>query len=144
MESTQNLLNELISIKQRYERVLDRFGEFVSEILAVMKADERLAGIDLIVNDDNSLNIRYLDRELFVKFSLQIDDDGNRKELLTCYKINGIHEHEYKKIHSLTFDGQGRTDIPPAEGQDPYEINNRVDALNILFHWLRVSLNESS
>jgi hypothetical protein len=84
MESTQNLLNELISIKERYERLLGRFNEFAAEILAVMKVDERLAGMELIVNDDNSLKVRYLDRELIAKFSLLIDNDGNRKGVLTC------------------------------------------------------------
>jgi hypothetical protein len=61
MESTKNLLNELISIKERYERLLGRFNEYAAEILALKK---------LIVNDDNSLKIGDLDRELIAEFSL--------------------------------------------------------------------------
>lgn len=144
MESTQHLLNELILIKERREGLLGRFNGFVEEILAVLKVDERLAGIELINNGDNSLNIRYLDRELFAKFSLLIDRDGNGNGVITCYKVCSIPDHEYKQIHSFHFDSQGRADIPPVEGRGLYEIYNRVDALNILFYWLRISFNENS
>lgn len=144
MESANNLISDIANIKERYDRLLNRFNEFVAQILAVKGEDVRFNDIEIIDKGDNSINIRYLDRELIARFTFFINADGNRKGYVTCYKVSGYPKPEPIIIHSFNFTAQGETDLPPNNEGDPYELQDRVDAVNILLHWVRLSVNEDS
>ena len=53
-------------------------------------------------------------------------------------------ETEMENIHSFSFNAKGVTNIEVQNDNDPYEIHNHLDAVNILAYWLKQSLNENS
>ncbi|MCU7853372.1 MAG: hypothetical protein KZQ80_14310 [Candidatus Thiodiazotropha sp. (ex Monitilora ramsayi)] len=144
MKNANELLEELAHIRGEYEKQLKRFCEFVAEIQEVISIDARLAGIDLDVIENNLLKIRFIDKELHVKYSYFLDKNNNQKGRITCYDICSTPDINYKVINSFCFDGLGTTDISINDERGPYVISTRPDAVNILLYWLRTSLDEDS
>ena len=142
MKSPNELLKELNYLGKQYERMNNKYREFVAEILEVKKIDDRFDAITLEVTSDSEFGIRFLDRELLVKFSFFVDHNDNIKGCITCFLVINIPAINYKPINSFDFDGQGNADIPSSNTGGPYAINNRADAVNILADWLRTSLSE--
>ena len=143
MEPANDLIEQIVSAKARYNDLLIRYNEFVAQITALLTDDDRLNDVVITQNQDNSLTIKFLDRELLAKFSFSINN-GNRVGSINCYLMPIETEAEIRNIHSFTFTANGETNIPVPNDNDPYEIHNHRDAVNILAHWLRESLNENS
>ena len=143
MEPTNDLIGQIVSAKDRYNNLLIRYNEFVAQITALLSDDDQLNDVVITRNTDNSLTIKFLDRELLAKFSFSINN-GNRIGSINCYLMPIEPETEIKNIHSFTFTANGVTNIPVPNENDPYEIHNHRDAINILAHWLRESQNGNS
>jgi hypothetical protein len=143
MEPANDLIGQIVSAKAIYNDLLIRYNEFVAQITALLTGDDRLNDIVITQNQDNSLTIKFLDRELLAKFSFSINN-GNRVGSINCYLMPTETEAEIRNIHSFTFTANGETNIPVQNDNDPYEIHNHRDAVNILAHWLRESLNKNS
>lgn len=141
MDSTQDLIKEFQSIQKRYEKLHGKYTGFVTEIMAAKENDPSLNGIDIDNHDTNSISIRYLDRELLVRFSFFIGQDGHRKAYLSCYSVKNTPDTQPVSMHEFSFNAQGAADIPH-DGGDPYDIGNRADAVNILFYWIRLSFEK--
>jgi len=142
MESADDLIGQIVSAIDRYNNLLIRYNEFVAQITALRAHDDRLNDVVITENPDNSLTIKFLDRELLAKFSFSINN-GNRIGSINCYLMPIEPGTEIRNIHSFTFTASGEANIPVPNDNDPYEIHNHRDAVNILAHWLRESLNEA-
>ena len=143
MEPANDLIGKIVSAKDRYNNLLIRYNEFVAHITALRKKDDRLNDVVITRNTDNSVTIEFLDRELLAKFSFSINN-GNRIGSINCYLMPIEPETMIRNIHSFTFTANGETNIPVPNENDPYEIHNHRDSVNILAHWLMESLNENS
>ncbi len=143
MEPANDLIGQIVSAKDEYNNLLIRYNEFVAHITALRKKDDRLNDVAITRNTDDSLTIVFLDRELLAKFSFSINN-GNSIGSIICYLMPIEPEAKIRNIHSFTFTANGETNISAPSGNDPYEIHNHRDSVNILAHWLIESLNKNS
>jgi hypothetical protein len=142
MEPANDLIAELRSATDRYNQLLARYNEFIAQITALLKADDRFIDVQITRNPNDSITITFLDRKLLVTFKFSTIE-GSRVGYINCYLKPSEPETEMKNIHSFSFNAQGVTNIEVQNDNDPYEIHNHKDAVNILAYWLKQSLNES-
>lgn len=142
MKPASDLIAELISATDRYNQLLARYNEFIAQITALLKRDESFTDVQITRNPNNSLTITFLGRELLVTFKFSIIE-SSRAGYINCYLKPNEPETEMKNIHSFSFNVRGVTNIEVQNDNEPYEIHNHKDAVNILAYWLKQSLNEN-
>ncbi len=140
MEPANDLIGEVTSAIEKYNRLLIRYNEFVAHITALRTHDDRLSDLVISQNPGHSFTIKFLDRELLAKFSFSIRN-GKQVGGIDCYLMPIEPDATVQKLHSFTFTSAGKTNIAVPNENAAYEIHNHDDAINILAHWLRQSLD---
>jgi len=143
MKPANDLIAELISARDQYSQLLTRYNEFIAQITALLKGDDRFTDVQITRNPNNSLTITFLGRELLVTFKFSTIE-GSHAGYINCYLKDNEPETEINNIHSFSFNAQGVANIEVQNGNGPYEIHNHMDAVNILAYWLKQSLNGNS
>lgn len=142
MEDANVMLNNIISIHNRYSTLQGLFNEFCAQILNTVERDERLTILN-INQSDNTLTIEFLDRKIQADFLSFVDDNGGQKGHIKCNLICPTENNEPKLIENISFNGQGATNIATNNDNDPYMINDHTDAIAILFNWVTISTKEN-
>lgn len=138
METYEILLPELAQFRYEYDLRKKRFTEFLDLLVEIKNKESQFAFFNLIRNEDNSLTIQYLDKELLVKYSFS--SNSEKKGIITCFAVNTGPEPSFDNINSFSFDNQGFTDIPTQDGGSPFKISDGPDAITILLNWLKRSV----
>ena len=123
------------SFEERREIHLSRFNEFIEQIKLAQKQGLLPGGMEIAENDNNSLTIKYQDRELIAKFSFAVNSIDILRGFITCFKKLETSEREIE-IYRLSFNEHGVADIPGGKPDDVNKINSKDVATKLFTHWV--------